>query len=219
MNPGFWQAVLFDFDGVVLDSNPARTEGFRRLFSGYPESAVEALLRYHEENGGLSRYDKIAHFFKDILKRDIPPGELGRHAERFSSLVKQAVIDSPFIPGAAEYFGRRHPFPLYLVSGSDQDELREICGRLGIASSFAGIFGSPTPKTENVARILSSGGYPADRVVLIGDSRNDQEAARANRTRFIARASGRPAWLAADAPHIQDLSQLDQVLCDAAGRG
>ncbi|OGR69494.1 MAG: hypothetical protein A2X40_00705, partial [Elusimicrobia bacterium GWC2_65_9] len=151
-----WRAVLLDFDGVILESNAARTEGFRRLFSDHPASAVEALVRYHEANGGLSRYHKIEYFFREILKRDVSPAERDRHAARFSALVKQTVIDSPYVPGARKFARRKHPFSMHLVSGSDQEELREICGRLGIAASFAGIFGSPTPKIRNVCGILAA---------------------------------------------------------------
>ena len=210
--PFAWRAVLFDFDGVILESNSARTEGFRRLFEGHPASAVEALVRYHEENGGLSRYHKIEYFFREILKRDVSPAERDRHAARFSALVKQTVIDSPYVPGAREFVRRKHPFSMHLVSGSDQGELRDICGRLGISASFAGIFGSPTPKIRNIADILSANGYQAARTVLVGDSHNDLEAARANEVLFIARAPVSAAWAPCGDARIDDLLGLDRAL-------
>lgn len=216
--PFAWRAVLFDFDGVILESNPARTEGFRRLFAEHPAPAIEALVRYHEENGGLSRYHKIEYFFREILKRDVSPAERDRHAARFSALVKQAVIDSPYVPGARDFVLREHPFSMHLVSGSDQEELREICGRLGIAARFDGIFGSPATKIRNVADILAAHGCKAGRTVLVGDSRNDLEAARANGIFFIARAPEGAAWAAGGDARIDDLRDLDRALETLAGR-
>lgn len=212
MTTSFWQAVLFDFDGVILESVPARTAGFRRLFDGHPAAAVEALIRYHEENGGLSRYHKIEYFFAEILKQELTPVERDGHAARFSALVTQAVIDSPYISGALEFVCREQPFPMHLVSGSDQEELRLICGRLDIAARFAGIFGSPTPKIRNVADVLAANGYEAGRTVLVGDSHNDLEAARANKISFIARAPAGAVWAAGGDARIDDLLGLDRAL-------
>ena len=54
--------VLFDFDGVIIDSMPIKTEGFRKVFEGFEPAAVEKLLDYHNLNGGLSLYVKIFEF-------------------------------------------------------------------------------------------------------------------------------------------------------------
>ena len=55
--------ILFDFDGVIHDSNTVKTDGFRTIFNKYPKNIVENLVEYHEANGGISRYSKIRYFF------------------------------------------------------------------------------------------------------------------------------------------------------------
>ena len=63
--------ILFDFDGVILDSMPIREYGFRKIFENYDVALVEKLLVYHNQNGGLSRYVKIRYFFEKLLYKKI----------------------------------------------------------------------------------------------------------------------------------------------------
>ena len=74
---------------------------------------------------------------------------------------------------------------MYIVSGSDQTELRYLCKELGIKQLFEGIYGSPTPKNDLVESVLRRKSYNRHECVLIGDSINDLNAARHNGVRFI----------------------------------
>ena len=56
--------ILWDFDGVILDSMEVRDWGFKEIFSSFDKSKVDLLLDYHRKNGGLSRYVKIRFFLK-----------------------------------------------------------------------------------------------------------------------------------------------------------
>lgn len=63
--------IIFDFDGVILDSVPTKTEGFKKLFQNFSTDAVNKLVLYHELNGGKSRYVKIKYFFNELLHKNI----------------------------------------------------------------------------------------------------------------------------------------------------
>lgn len=63
--------ILFDFDGVILNSNKVRECGFRKIFEDFDENKVNKLIEFHRKNGGLSRFVKIDFFFKKILKSDL----------------------------------------------------------------------------------------------------------------------------------------------------
>ena len=66
-----YQHIIFDFDGVLAESNEIRFNGFRKLFKDYPQEQVEKLVTYAEANGGVSRYKKIAYFFSEIRQEPI----------------------------------------------------------------------------------------------------------------------------------------------------
>ena len=57
--------ILFDFDGVIIDSMPIREAGFRLIFQDFDKYLVDKLIDYHNQNGGLSRYVKIDFFFNN----------------------------------------------------------------------------------------------------------------------------------------------------------
>ena len=73
---------------------------------------------------------------------------------------------------------------MHIVSGSDGNELRYLCGELGISEYFKSIQGSPTPKIQLVSKVLDHNRYQAKDCLLIGDSINDYEAANYNSIRF-----------------------------------
>ena len=50
-----YQYILFDFGGVLVESNEIRFNGFRKLFKNYPRTQVEQLVEYAKANGGVSR--------------------------------------------------------------------------------------------------------------------------------------------------------------------
>ncbi|EAI6773129.1 HAD hydrolase-like protein, partial [Campylobacter coli] len=51
--------IIFDFDGVILDSVELKTQAFAELFKEFPKNKVQELVKYHIQNGGISRYHKI----------------------------------------------------------------------------------------------------------------------------------------------------------------
>jgi len=56
-----WQAVFFDFDGVILDSVDVKTDAFVAIFRGYGPKIREDVVKYHHENGGVSRMEKFKY--------------------------------------------------------------------------------------------------------------------------------------------------------------
>jgi phosphoglycolate phosphatase-like HAD superfamily hydrolase len=177
-----YDVVLWDFDGVILNSNSVRSLGFSEVLAEYPHDEVSRLLKFHDRNGGLSRYVKFRHFFEDIRGERITEEEVGRLARAFSEVMMKHLGDPALlIRDSVRYVKERHrSVRMHVVSGSDQRELRQLCAILGVADYFQSIHGSPTPKTRLVEELLSEHNYtPAD-CCLIGDSINDFEAARDN---------------------------------------
>lgn len=181
------RTLLFDFDGVVIDSMPIRESGFRRIFAEFPQEAVDRLVEFHRANGGLSRYVKIRHFFEVILGDAISDEQVQGYADRFSAMMRRELSAPERLTAATVGFIRGHQdrFKFHLVSGSDQEELRYLCGCLGISDAFISIHGSPTPKIDLVARVLRDFACDADDTALVGDSINDYDAAVSNKIRFF----------------------------------
>ncbi|WP_208123239.1 HAD family hydrolase [Facilibium subflavum] len=180
--------IIFDFDGVILDSIPVKTEAFRQLFSKYPVDKVEELLDYHQKNGGVSRYKKVRYFFEVIMQQEISNEAIQEFCQHYSRLTKEELASKKYlildaIDFISENFER---YNIHIASGADHDDLLYICDTLGISKYFRSIYGSPRAKSEIIKHILHENHYKTCETCLIGDSINDLAAAEDNKLKFFA---------------------------------
>ena len=184
-----WQAIIFDFDGVLVESGDIKTQAFADLYQSYGETVVDKVVRYHNLNGGLSRYQKFRHFQQHLLK--MPPLTQDEEREldrRFSKLVVEAVIASKPVPGANELvYKEATRIPLFIVSGTPEIELNTIVTRRGLEPYFTEVRGSPKSKQTLIAEILSTHGFTPTRVLMIGDALIDYQSAQTNNVAFLGR--------------------------------
>lgn len=173
-----YQTWVFDCDGVLLDSNRVKTEAFFQAAEPYGRQLAEALVDYHVRNGGISRYVKFRNFLSDIVgQAEVDPDELQHLLDRYAAQVANGLRQCAVADGLRSLRQLTRHARWLVVSGGDQQELRQVFADRGLADLFdGGIFGSPDTKDDILARELDKGGIrqPA---VFVGDSRYDIEAA------------------------------------------
>ncbi len=119
-------AIIFDFDGVILESANIKTEAFLELFKAYPEHQ-KAIHDYHIENQGISRYQKFEWIYKTLLKKNYNDKVEQHLGKQFSLLVFEKIMNAPFVPGALELLDDiENKVPGFIASGTPDDELKEI---------------------------------------------------------------------------------------------
>jgi phosphoglycolate phosphatase-like HAD superfamily hydrolase len=189
MKTARWEAIIFDFDGVVVESGDIKTQAFVNLYREHGNAIMAEVARYHCLNGGMSRYHKFRHFQEHLLKK--PPLTCDEEQlldQRFSDLVVEAVIASDGVPGAAELILKESTrIPLFVASGTPEAELNIIVKRRGLAPYFTAVRGSPAPKQTLIADILTTHGLVPDRVLMIGDALVDYKSAQLNQVAFLGR--------------------------------
>ncbi|MDX4038258.1 HAD family hydrolase, partial [Aliarcobacter skirrowii] len=178
--------IIFDFDGVILDSVPTKTEGFKKLFQNFSTDAVNKLVLYHELNGGKSRYVKIKYFFNELLHKNISEQEILEYANKYSEITKEELTNPKYIiEDTLNFIKRNHKkYEMHIASGADEEDLKYICGKLDLNKYFLSINGSPLTKSKVVKNILKSNNYKEKETILIGDSINDYEASKENDIEF-----------------------------------
>lgn len=180
------QAIIFDFDGVILDSVDIKTKAFARLFTAEGPEVVEQVVAFHLSHGGVSRFRKFAHIYEKILQRPMPEGESGRLGERFSELVFDEVVKAEWIPGAPEFLESWHKrCRCFVASGTPQEELERIVKLRKLDDYFVGVFGSPATKEQIARRIFEEFGVRNDEALFVGDAMTDFHAARACEVEFV----------------------------------
>lgn len=207
------RAVVFDFDGVIVESGDIKTEAFLELFAAYPEH-LPAIKRHHLDHLGISRFKKFAWIYENVLHEPYDTGEKIRLGDRFSAIVFQKVCETPFVPGAREALEAlaRAGVHLVVASGTPQDELDRIVDARGLRPFFAEVHGSPTEKATAVAAALKRWALAPDEVLFIGDGTTDHEAATRSGVRFLARRTPDLAahWASLGCECVDDLRGLER---------
>ncbi len=179
--------ILFDFDGVIIDSMDVRDEGFRAIVQGHDEVLIDKFIAYHRYNAGLSRYVKIRYFYETLLGKTISEDEVNALADKFSQIMKKRLVSTDVLISETVDFIKDiyEQIPLHIVSGSDEQELNFLCKKLNLDHYFVTIEGSPTPKNDLVKNIIKKYRYDPKETLLIGDSINDYDAAKINSLYFL----------------------------------
>ncbi len=205
------KAVIFDFDGVIIESAEIKTRAFELLFADYPDKVGE-IVDYHKRNAGFSRYVKFRHFYERVLGQELSPQKEAELGERFSRIVLEQVLNAPLVPGAREFLSRnRDRYSFFIASGTPEDELQDIITRRQLGHFFQEVRGTPGEKTEITADILGKYSFKQKEVVFVGDAESDQLAAEKAGVLFIARIN--PESRLDDCRwKIKDLTELDTIL-------
>lgn len=205
------KAVVFDFDGVIVESLDVKTEAFRALFADRPEH-IERVVALHVDNMGMSRYEKFRIIHRDFLDEPLDDARMAELDERFSELVYDRVVACDFVNGAREFLARAsRDHTLFVASATPEQELNRIVEARGLAEFFAGVYGSPRTKDEIVREILANERLDPSEALFIGDAMSDLRAAQATGLPFVARAApGRDAFGDVDVFRVADLAELGE---------
>ncbi len=172
-----YQTLVFDCDGVILDSNKVRAQAFYNAALPYGEQHAAALREYHILHGGVSRYVKFEVLLRDMVGVPVTDEAMQALLHAFTTEATIGLMQCDIAPGLAAMREATPQANWILVSGADQAELRHVFAQRGIAAWFdGGIFGSPSNKDEILRREKDSGNLrqPA---IFFGDSRYDHQAA------------------------------------------
>lgn len=174
---------VFDFDGVVLDSNRAKSAAFRMAAMPYGDEAADAMVAFHQSAGSLSRRGRWEHFFRHILQRAPEEGELERVIDDCSAHVLMGSRNAEKIAGVESFLASLEGRAV-LVSGVETTELRGLVEGHGLTRYFAGIYGGPQRKSAVIKRLVRQGviTLPA---VYYGDTEDDYEAATSAGLDFV----------------------------------
>ena len=180
-----YDIFIFDCDGVILDSNKLKSDAFRQALEYEPEEMVEELVRYHKLNGGISRYEKFNYFYKSIKSSNNVSEDCDRAIEKFAAFVSKGLLEVNHVPGVISFFNKIAPSKdLFVNSGSDEKELRQIFEQRDISHYFKEIYGSPNTKEKNLKKILGEYGKNKQ-CIFFGDSNSDYLAASSNKIDFV----------------------------------
>ncbi len=207
------KAIIFDFDGVIIESADIKTEAFRQLFEDRFPNNVDQIVDYHKKNMGISRFVKFKHIYKAFAQKVLKKEEETKLGEEFSKIVYDQVLETPMVLGAIEFLKENQKkYSLFVASGTPEQELLDIVKRRYLSRYFIEILGSPEEKADIIQNIMKKYGFQKSEIVFVGDAESDFKAASATGVHFVAKITKGLSDLAQCKNRIFDLSQLNRIL-------
>jgi phosphoglycolate phosphatase-like HAD superfamily hydrolase len=210
------RAVVFDFDGVILESADVKTAAFLELYADHGAEVVARVRQHHLANLGISRFKKFAWIAEHVLGQPLSDADSAALGERFAQLALTKVLVAPFVPGAEAALAALGALglPRFVASGTPHDELALIVDRRGLGPAFHEVHGTPREKPEILRDLMARHELTPDQVLFVGDGMSDYKAACATGTEFLARDT--PAlhdeWIALGVRLEPDLVRLPEVI-------
>jgi beta-phosphoglucomutase len=197
------QAVIFDFDGVIADSEPLHFRAFQQALA---EDGHELTPKvYYSRYLG---YDDVGAFQAYAEDHGLPmdPARLAELVARKGGKLQALLTGSSVLfPGAVDFVrAAAGAVPIAIASGALRHEIEEVVEAAGVAHLFTTIVASgdtpeskPSPAPYRLAfeRLRDATGSPLDprRCVAIEDSRWGLESARGAGLRCVAVTNSYPA--------------------------
>lgn len=181
-----YDTFLFDCDGVILNSNSLKIEAMGKSLEsiGCQSLKIESCLEYFSDNFGRSRFHHIRYFIDEILEIDYANRDIVYQSllDSYSLYCRELYLSASPCEGFFDMLkcldGR-----FYVVSGSEQNELRWVFEKRNFLGLFNGVFGSPKSKYELVSDLVTN--CNKNKCVMIGDAVSDLNAAQDNNIDFI----------------------------------
>lgn len=212
------KGVVFDLDGVLVDSEGLHVEAWRRLFA---QHGLEASEPDYARGVGMSDAD----WLEWLLASRGATGDIAslREAKRrvFQALLAANV--RPF-PGVVALVRALHgEFRLGVASNSWRENIETVLDALGIRGCFDALVGAEDvarhkPHPEVYQRVAASLGLPPAACTVIEDSPLGIQAAKAAGMRCIGITNTLPAERLAHADLVVGtLEERDRVIAFARG--
>ena len=175
------RALIFDLDGVLVDTAEYHYRGWKRLAD---EAGLPFDRKDNEALRGISRRESLLLILHD---RKLPEGEIQEMMERKNHYYLeyiQEITPADLLPGAGELLLEIRSAGLKSAIGSASKNSCQVLEQLGILSLFDAIsdgysVGNPKPAPDLFLHAAAQLGYLPSECVVVEDAAAGIQAARA----------------------------------------
>jgi len=182
-----FSAVVFDFDGTLVDSALIKRQVFFDVAEALP-GARELICDLLANQPPLDRYQMFSKVAEQFCLLEDAPHFAAELARQYSEICHEKVIQSKDVPGADVLIEvlKNESIPVFVSSATPITELEKIVSKRSWAKKLSGIYGSPTRKVDHLCDIYSQIQGDKRLMVMVGDSDGDAAAAEEFGCQFVA---------------------------------
>lgn len=179
--------LVFDLDGVIVDSNPIHSLSWRVYLRRH---GIEAPEDFDQKMFGR-RNDEIV---RGIFGADVDAAEVFRHGAAKEELYREMmgpVLEEHLVLGLRSFLDRHHDVPMGVATNAERANVDFVLGSGGLRRHFrvvldGGQVARSKPDPEIYLRAAELLGLPPANCIVFEDSRAGVEAARAAGARVVA---------------------------------
>jgi len=178
-------ALIFDMDGVIVDSMPVHTLAWERYMESLGLPCDNIAVRMHGR-----RNDEIV---AEFIGTHLPAEEVFRHGAAKEALYRDLIrpeIDSRLVPGVIEFIKRYAGAPLAVASNAEPANVEFILDAAGLRRFFRALVDGmqvdrPKPEPDVYLRAAELLGVEPGNCIIFEDSPAGVTAARAAGGRVV----------------------------------
>lgn len=173
---------VFDFDGVVANSNGLKTDAFEYVLDYYDLPYSNELISYHQKFGGITAKQKF-DYYKEEIYQDCKIDSYILES-KFREFVSNKLLEVEYNK-IIHYFQIYHDrFKFHIISGGNKNEIIRYLEHNNIRKNFNGIIlGNPTAKAENFK--IYSNTFNVKNSCYFGDSFIDAKLSKEFNMKFL----------------------------------
>lgn len=188
------EAIVFDFDGVIANSNPIKRNSYFIIFSDVKGSKgpVEEAIK---ENPKKTRYGVIEAILKKLRERglmqfDDLEVERDRYVSLYGETTERETTRVREIRGAEDALADLSKrYPLFILTSTIQESIDRVIESRNLKKYFRGVYGTNSTdfdKNQTLKRMAREHGFDPRKAVFVGDGKPDYECASYFGIPFIA---------------------------------
>lgn len=172
-------ALIFDMDGVVIDSNPAHRETWAAYNRRYGLETTEAMLQrmYGKRNDEIVR---------DFFGEELSSAEVAQRGAAKERLYRETIagrVEQMLVPGLKAFLRAHHGAPMAVATNAEPENVALVLDQGGIRPYFQVVVDGhqvrkPKPDPEIYRLAAQRLGVAEANCIVFEDSKSGVQAAR-----------------------------------------
>jgi beta-phosphoglucomutase len=173
------RAVLFDFDGVIADTEQYQAKSYAKILADYGIDFSIDDFKPYVGKPETEIYTMLERHYGIVI--DVSKASRSRPDYVFDAMISANLQPYPYVSPTLKYLNH-HGVPAYILSANNANTIRRLLAHWSMESKFARIytvfdFSDPLTKIELIDIAPALVGRPAEQLVIIEDSPTAIEAA------------------------------------------